>query len=121
MNAEGVMCFSRGFSSLCSGWLCGEAVPPGHSVPWAPGTELLGTRASLGSFLCSVELQTVLGGTCRGRVARAVICGHRHKGASLRWLQNEMCQEGLAGSRWKGLCRAEWRGAVTGGSGAGFW
>lgn len=49
-----------------------------------------------------------------------VIFNTVHKGAFLSCLENEMCQKGLAGSRWKGLCRAEQLCSFTGGSYAVF-
>jgi len=45
-----------------------------------------------------------------------VIFNTLHKGEFLCCLEDEMCQKDLAGSRWKGLCRAEQLCSFTGGS-----
>lgn len=70
--------------------------------------ELLGTRCCLRVLSVPCGAADGAGGTCRGRVGLCCDLWCPHKGAALCWLQNETCHKGLAGSRWKGLCGAEW-------------
>lgn len=48
------MHFSGSFSCLCSRWVCGVAVPPGHSVPWAPAPSCWAHTLRVGPF-CDVR------------------------------------------------------------------